>query len=53
MKISTDHYSMVSVPFSGGYINLSFELRFKSYAVVEQHQWSESLTTTNTSEGTL
>ena len=28
--------------FSRSYINLSFSLRFKSYALVEQHHWKEA-----------
>ena len=36
--------------FSRSYINFSFALRLKSYALVEQHRWSESITTTNTPE---
>ena len=34
--------------FSRSYAILSFALRFKSYALVEQHRWSESITTVKT-----
>ena len=34
--------------FSRSYIILSFALRFKSYALVEQRRWAESITTVST-----
>jgi len=37
--------------FSRSYIILSIALRFKSYALVERHRWSESISTTATQGG--
>ncbi|TFH05096.1 MAG: hypothetical protein E4H09_02585 [Spirochaetales bacterium] len=39
--------------FSRSYTIVSFAVRLKSYALVEEHQWSESVITTNTREGNL
>jgi hypothetical protein len=39
--------------FSRSYINLSFTLRFKSYSLIEQHSWSDSIEFANKKENNL